>query len=164
MPFDVSVIIPTFNRGALIGATLDSVLAQSHQAAEIIVVDDGSTDNTADFVGRQYPMVKLIRTANFGAPHARNIGAGASHFEWIAFLDSDDLWMPDKLKAHARLAELAPEVSYAFSNFRIIDGQQWRSGTKFDEAPAGFFELRGCRPAPGFFVCEEPIQRRILCF
>lgn len=164
MSFEVGVVIPTFNRVGLIGATLDSVLAQSHPAAEIIVVDDGSTDDTESLVRRQYPRVKYIRIPNSGPPAARNAGVQASKSEWLAFLDSDDLWKPEKLEAHARLAELAPEVSYSFSNFRIVRDQQWSRQTKFDLAPPGYFDLPGRRPQPGFFVCEEPMLIPVLHF
>jgi len=162
MSFSVSVVIPTFNRCALIGATLDSVLAQSHPAAEIVVVDDGSTDSTENLIRRQYPSVRYIKIPNSGPPGARNVGVAATQSEWIAFLDSDDLWEPGKLQAHARLAELSPEVPYSFSNFRIVEGERWRQSTKFDATPAGYFDVRGYRPAPGFLVCAEPMVARLL--
>lgn len=102
----VSVVIPTYNRVAYITRALDSVAAQTCPPLEIIVVDDGSTDGTADMLRRDYPRVKVIRQANRGVSHARNTGIGAASGDWIAFLDSDDAWLPEKLARQLRaLAE-----------------------------------------------------------
>lgn len=94
---DVSVIIPTFNRADLLPATLDSVFAQAHSAREVIVVDDGSTDETAVVLAR-YP-VRVIVIANSGSIVARNVGLRAAAMPFVAFCDSDDLW---RLEAGAR--------------------------------------------------------------
>ena len=93
----VSVIIPTYNRAHLLPRCLDSVLAQTLEPDEIIVVDDGSTDSTQSLVRRGYPRITLITQKNRGVSAARNVGIRAARGEWLAFLDSDDAWLPEKL-------------------------------------------------------------------
>ena len=94
----VSVIIPTFDRISVLPRALDSVLAQTRPAGEVIVVDDGSTDGTAELLERDYPGVTTIRQSNRGVSAARNAGLAAASGDWIAFLDSDDEWRPQKLE------------------------------------------------------------------
>jgi glycosyltransferase involved in cell wall biosynthesis len=93
----VSVIIPTYNRGGWLREAIVSVLSQSEPPGEIIVVDDGSEDDTAVVVERFSPRVKLVRRSHGGVSAARNAGIRASSGRWLAFLDSDDLWLPGKL-------------------------------------------------------------------
>jgi len=96
-----SVIIPAFNAAATLARAIESVRAQSWPAHEIIVVDDGSTDATAD-VARQFgDAVRLIRQPNRGVSVARNAGAAAATGDWLAFLDADDWYAPDRIKLHA---------------------------------------------------------------
>ena len=99
----VSVVIPTYNRGALIAQTIESVLAQDlpPESVEIIIVDDGSTDETFDILQRLYSshgQVRLFQTSNGGVAAARNFGVEQARGEFIAFLDHDDLWLPQKLR------------------------------------------------------------------
>ena len=94
----VSVVVPTYNRAGWIGATLRSVLAQSHPAREIIVVDDGSADDTGSVVAGFAPAVQYVRQQNAGVSAARNHGVQLATSEMIAFVDSDDLWHPRKLE------------------------------------------------------------------
>lgn len=105
----VAVIIPAFNREHLIRETLESVLAQNLPADEIIVVDDGSTDNTAA-VAASYPGVQVLRQSNCGESAARNHAVRTAKSEWVAFLDSDDVWRPDKLQV--QMAALARTPGY----------------------------------------------------
>ena len=93
----ISVVIPAFNRGGTVARAIDSALAQERPAAEVIVVDDGSTDATAQVVGRYGGKCLLIRQDNAGVSSARNRGIEASRGDWIAFLDSDDYWERDHL-------------------------------------------------------------------
>ncbi|MEN8128949.1 MAG: glycosyltransferase family A protein [Pseudomonadota bacterium] len=95
---DISVIIPTHNRADLLERALDSVLKQTLQPGEIIVVDDGSTDHTAALVKDGFPQVVLLQQDNLGVSRARNQGIASAHGEWLAFLDSDDEWLPNKLE------------------------------------------------------------------
>jgi hypothetical protein len=89
-----SVIIPTFNRAALIGRTVDSVLAQERSDLEVIVVDDGSADGSLELLQRYGGRIQILRQANKGPGAARNLGLKQASGEYVAFLDSDDLWFP----------------------------------------------------------------------
>jgi glycosyltransferase involved in cell wall biosynthesis len=113
----VSVIVPAFNRERYLGAALDSALAQEHRPLEIVVVDNGSTDGTAR-VARAYPGVRYVRQANRGAAVARNVGIAASRGEILAFLDSDDLWTPDKLRRQVALLRDHPRAGYCLARMR----------------------------------------------
>jgi len=95
----VSVVIPTYNRAHLLPRALDSVLDQALPAREIIVVDDGSQDGTETLVRQRYPQVLYLYQSNAGVSQARNRGIEAARGDWIAFLDSDDAWLPTKLAA-----------------------------------------------------------------
>ena len=95
----VSVIIPTYNRGEVVLRALRSVFAQDHAVDQVIVVDDGSTDDTIERVERNFPGVELIVQTNHGVSHARNRGIERARNEWLAFLDSDDEWLPGKITA-----------------------------------------------------------------
>ena len=104
----MSVIIPTYNRARLLPRCLDSVLSQELQPLEIIVVDDGSTDTSAQLVSRDYPGIKLVSQENKGVSAARNAGINAAQGDWLAFLDSDDAWFPGKLGRQAQTVETSP--------------------------------------------------------
>jgi cellulose synthase/poly-beta-1,6-N-acetylglucosamine synthase-like glycosyltransferase len=94
----VSVVIPAYNAAATIAAAIESVLAQTRPPEEIIVVDDGSKDETSAVVELFGPAVRLLRQANAGCGQARNTGAREARGTWLAFLDADDLWLPTKLE------------------------------------------------------------------
>jgi GT2 family glycosyltransferase len=96
-----SVVIPAFNSAATLARAIESVRAQSWPAHEIIVVDDGSTDATAGVVRQFGDVVRLIQQNNSGVSVARNAGAAAATGDWLAFLDADDWYAPDRLKLHA---------------------------------------------------------------
>lgn len=95
----ISVVIPAYNAADTIKETLDSVGSQTRLADEVIVVDDGSTDDTAAVVSADYPDIKLVQTKNSGAAAALNKGISRCQGDLIAFLDADDIWMPGKLEA-----------------------------------------------------------------
>ena len=95
----ISVDIPCSNAAPYIGAALRSVLSQSDVELEVIVVDDGSRDGSADLVRREFPQVRLIEQANQGVAAARNAGINAASHDWIAFVDADDIWLAGKLAA-----------------------------------------------------------------
>lgn len=104
MPTSVGVVIPTFNRAHLLGRALDSVLAQTLRPRQIVVVDDGSTDATAELLAK-YPDVICLRQENRGVSAARNFGIRHCGCDWIALLDSDDEWLPEKLRVQFEALE-----------------------------------------------------------
>jgi glycosyltransferase involved in cell wall biosynthesis len=104
----ISVIIPSHNRASTLPRALDSVLAQSKAAHEIIVVDDGSQDETSSLLTRHYPDCRYLYQPNRGVSSARNLGIAQARGEWIALLDSDDAWLPDKLALQAEALEQHP--------------------------------------------------------
>lgn len=115
--FIISVVIPAYNAGPYIRRTLESVLRQTHPADEIIVVDDGSTDNTADVAASYGDSVVLIRQENAGASVARNTGIEAAKGNWIAFLDGDDEWIPERLERQAAHLAKNPDLAWTMSNY-----------------------------------------------
>lgn len=117
MKFSIAVIIPTYNRCNLIGRAVESVLRQSFPAEEICVVDDGSCDGTQDFIRSTFPEVKYVYQENAGVSSARNRGLVETSAEWVAFLDSDDVWLDKKLEVQRAAFEAAP-------NFRLIHSDE----------------------------------------
>jgi len=119
----ISVIIPCYNRSRLLKRAIDSALAQTVRASEIIVVDDGSTDNTRQLCATYGDRIKYVAQKNAGASVARNTGAMLARSSWIAFLDSDDYWMPCHL---ARMVEAIEktngEARFYFSDIQIGEG------------------------------------------
>ena len=96
--FKVSVVIPTYNRVKYLSRAINSVLKQSLPVNEIIVVDNGSTDQTSIFIKQKFPSIKVINEKKRGVSFARNAGIKNCKNEWIAFLDSDDEWMESKIE------------------------------------------------------------------
>lgn len=119
----VSVIIPTYNRAETVSRTIWSVIGQTYQQTEIIVVDDGSTDRTIEILEGFGDRIQVIRQANRGPSAARNIGVSHSHGDIIAFLDSDDTWRKTKLENQVRMMEAGGErVMCCICNSEIIVG------------------------------------------
>lgn len=106
----VSVIIPTYNRGWIIKEAVDSVLAQDYRDFELIVVDDGSTDNTPEVLDAYRGTIKVFRQENKGVSAARNRGIAEASGRFIAFLDSDDLWLPQKLSRQVEFFNTTPDA------------------------------------------------------
>jgi Glycosyltransferases, probably involved in cell wall biogenesis len=115
----VTVIIPCYNHGRFLTDAIDSVLRQTWPDLELIVVDDGSTDDTAAVVGRVTDArVRLLRTAHRGVSAARNAGLEEARGELIAFLDADDIWEPTKLERQVALMDAEPDVALVFTDLR----------------------------------------------
>lgn len=106
----ITVIIPTYNRAHLLPRALDSVLQQSYQTLQIICVDDGSTDDTRNLLANYYPQVQYLSTPQRGVSYARNYGARAADAQWLAFLDSDDQWLPHKLQVQVDALTQHPDA------------------------------------------------------
>lgn len=126
-----SVIVPAFNSVERIGGVLASVLAQTRSDLELIVVDDGSSDGTAERVERLAdgePRLRLIRQPNTGTVGARNAGIDAAAGSYVSFLDDDDLWMPDYLERVARPLEGDPGIGIAYSDAWVLNARSGRVG------------------------------------
>jgi glycosyltransferase involved in cell wall biosynthesis len=106
----ISVIIPTYNRAQVLGRAIQSVLNQTLPAQEIIVVDDGSSDNTPALMADSFPQCTYLQQPNLGVSAARNRGIEAASGDWLAFLDSDDEWLAGKLEAQRDMLERQPEL------------------------------------------------------
>jgi hypothetical protein len=116
----VSLVIPAYNKGRFLAEAIDSVLAQSYSNFEIIVVDDGSTDETKEVAGR-YSSVNYFFQQNRGVSAARNAGLKQSKGSYVVFLDADDRLLPDALKIGVECLEAHPECAFASGHIRIID-------------------------------------------
>jgi glycosyltransferase involved in cell wall biosynthesis len=115
----ITAIVPTYNREATVGRAVDSALAQVYPAAEIIVVDDGSQDGTRDRLRPYHERIRYIHQPNAGVSAARNRGASEARSEWIAFLDSDDCWLPGHLeRMAAAIRATRGEAALYFSDMR----------------------------------------------
>ncbi len=117
----VSVIIPTYNRAEYVTQAIDSVLAQTYTDYEIIVVDDGSTDKTREVLEPYMDKITYIYQENIGVSVARNRGIKAAKGDWIAFLDSDDEWLPGKLAVQIRAVERHPQLVAHMINVNLTN-------------------------------------------
>lgn len=106
----VSVVIPCYNGATFLRETLDSVLAQTYPVMEVLVIDDGSTDDSATIAESYGPPIRVIRQPNQGESVARNRGIDEARGDWIAFLDADDLWFEDKLHKQIAFTKIHPEI------------------------------------------------------
>ena len=139
MPGKISVIIPLFNKSSYIARALNSVLNQTYQDFEVIVVDDGSTDDGAEIVvGFNDSRIRLIRQENRGVSAARNRGVNEATSDFIAFLDADDEWMPRHLETIIRLRVKFPDAGMYTTSYKIRtnDGTiQWAKYEFIPDAP-----------------------------
>ena len=158
--FGIAVIIPSWNRAHLITNALDSVLAQSCLPDEIIVVDDGSTDNTRDIIQTGYPMVKLISQENKGVSAARNTGITSTTHEWIALLDSDDKWQPQKLEKQCQQLAMHPDYLICHTNETWIRRGRYVNQMKKHQKKGGHI-FQHCLPLCAISPSSVMIHRRI---
>jgi glycosyltransferase involved in cell wall biosynthesis len=162
MAATVSVLIPAFNARHFIEEALDSVAAQTLLPVEIVVVDDGSVDSTADVVenwtARTGMPVKLIRQANQGVPVARNRGMAEAAGEWVALLDADDLWLPNHLAVLMQARDTHPRAVAVFGD-TVHFSHAWPNTGPItrDKAIAA-----GQASAPGLFVLSANLFEAIL--
>ena len=167
MQTTVAAVIPTFNRASLVSRAIDSVMRQTFLPSEIIVVDDGSTDNTEDLISEKYHSVSYLKTENRGVSAARNIGIKATKSEWIAFLDSDDEWLPQKLEK--QIAKISNQ-----HNYKIIHCEEiWfrngrRVNPKIKHKKYGGYIFEKCLPlcviSPSAVVIHRDIFQELGCF
>lgn len=113
----VSTIIPVYNGAETIARAIDSALAQDFEGQEIIVVNDGSTDDTAEILARYRDRIRAIHQQNRGVSAARNAGAKIAYGKYLAFLDADDTWLPEKLSKVVLALENNPQAVLAFSDY-----------------------------------------------
>ena len=130
--YSVSVVIPAYNAEKCIERTVNSVLAQTLMPDKIIVVDDGSTDGTANVLAKYGDKIKYIYQENAGVSAARNTGIEAANSEWIAFVDADDEWLEDKLELQNELLKRNPELVWVSANFMRCLCDEGRSGPTVD--------------------------------
>lgn len=125
-----SVVIPAFNAAETIVSTVHSALTQTETALEVVVVNDGSTDDTAEIVGRiDDPRIRLVNQANQGLPAARNAGIRASQGAYVAFLDSDDLLLPDFLHLGIEALQRMVRPGFAYTDAYVLDDATGRVRT-----------------------------------
>lgn len=119
----ISVVIPTYNRASLVSDAIESALRQTVAPTEVIVVDDGSQDETQDVVQRFGRRVRYVLQPNAGVAAARNTGTSHASGEWVAFLDSDDIWEQDKLDLQLAALRNWPDIGWSLTDFTVVDGQ-----------------------------------------
>ena len=164
---NISVIIPTFNRKETLKRAIQSVVMQSYTPYEIIVIDDGSNDGTKEWLKDNFPNVKYIYQMNSGVSSARNKGIKFARGDWIALLDSDDEWLPSKLKDQAYEIELNPAAKFLHTNeIWIRNGVRVNQMKKHKKYGGYIFEkcLDICRISPSSVLIKKDIFDEIGMF
>ncbi len=159
----ISVVIPCYNRQKYIGAAIESALAQTWETLEVIVVDDGSTDDSLSIVKSFGDRIKLIVQPNGGVAQARNTGIDAASGDWIALLDSDDIWLPNKLQRQMDVLKLFPESVLLHTLCSTIDADDKPCGApaqtvsdKFE--PEALFKLmHHCFPTTSSVMIRKDV-------
>ena len=163
----ISVIIPTFNRAHLLPRALDSILSQSCIPNEIIVVDDGSNDDTSVLMTSVYPEIVFIQQSNTGVSSARNVGIKRASGDWIAFLDSDDEWLPEKLKTQMNALYKNPEIKICHTNeIWIRNGTRVNPKKKHEKFGGWIFQkcLPLCCISPSSVIIHKSVFKEIGLF
>jgi glycosyltransferase involved in cell wall biosynthesis len=148
----VAVIIPAYNAERFLDETLESVRAQTAPPSEIIVVDDGSTDRTAEVACRHH--VTVLSQPNTGPSAARNAAIRHTGQPWVAFLDADDVWEPDKLAVQWHAVQICPEAGGVFSDFVEFDATGPVGAPYFSRKPH-YWAVKRTEVAPGVMVCDR---------
>ena len=163
----ISVIVPTYNRAHQLPRTLDSILCQSCSPKEIIVVDDGSTDETLALMTSEYPEIVFIQQQNTGVSSARNVGIKRASGDWIAFLDSDDEWLPEKLEIQMKALYENPEIKICHTNeIWIRNGKRVNPKKKHEKFGGWIFQkcLPLCCISPSSVIIHKSIFKEIGLF
>lgn len=154
----VSVLIPTYNRAEYLGEAIESVLAQTYRDFEIVVVDDGSTDNTSELV-RRYPCVQYVYQDHAGIPQARNRALAEAKGELIAWLDSDDLYAPKKLEKQVRYVLDHPDCSIVFCLPKSFSNIEYAEMTADQRRLVNVYGKNYCTYLPSALIRRELFQR-----
>lgn len=165
----ISVVIPTYNRDKLLSDAIDSVLSQTVTPLEILVVDDGSTDSSASVLRSYGDKIRVIRQENSGVSVARNVGIRAARGSLIAFLDSDDVWLPDRLEQGMQCLERNAGVALVHSDVFLDSGglrtRPRRGREKFSGyCYAQFFEESPAYPILSTVMVRATAIKSIGCF
>lgn len=162
----VSVIIPTYNRAPLLPRAMDSIIAQTCTDWEIILVDDGSTDDTPVVAARYEQQLghrlTVIRQPNAGSSAARNRGIDAARGEFIAFLDSDDEFLPRKLERQLELFRRCPQLGLVYCDSSYINLQGARQASVFDTKAPQARRVSYREVAPGLCLCDDSFFTHLL--
>jgi glycosyltransferase involved in cell wall biosynthesis len=143
-------VIPTYNYAHGVGRAIESVLAQTRPADEIVVVNDGSTDGTLAALAGFEPRVRVLSQSNSGAAAARNRGVRALNTDWVAFLDQDDEWLPEKLERQWAALESVPGVAYSTTGaYTFQDGRPTGIALPDPQRIAREFRYCNCFGFPG---------------
>lgn len=160
MQTTVSVIIPTYNRKHTLERALDSVIAQQHCVEEIILVDDGSTDNTVEWAEANYPNVIVLAQKNKGVSAARNAGIARASGQWIALLDSDDYWYPTKIGRQLQTLQQLKDLRLCHSDEHWIrHGKRVNQMNKHHKTGGWIFEqcLPLCAISPSASLIKKSV-------
>ena len=163
---DISVVIPTYNRYDFLKRALASVYAQTYLPKEVIVIDDGSTDNTAN-IQKDFPTIKYIYQENAGVSSARNTGIKSGTYEWIAFLDSDDTWHKDKLSEQVLFHQKNPNIFISYTDEKWIrDSKEVKVPKKFRKFGGDIFNecLSHCIIAPSASLLHRSLFEKVAYF
>jgi len=161
---EISVVVPVYNRKDYLRESLDSILQQSYPPSEIVIVDDGSTDNSLEIINSYKERVKSLRIENSGAGNARRIGVEATSYPWIAFCDSDDIWLPDHLERRVKLLSEYPDTNFSFSDMLPFGPAALPNRTYFSDAPPNWWEKLGKPDQHGFINLNHSPYRTFLSF
>jgi len=156
----ISIIIPAYNRAWIIKEAIDSVLAQNFYDFELIVVDDGSSDNTLEILSSYRNKIKVIKQINRGVSAARNKGILSSSGDYIAFLDSDDIWLPGKLETQFEFFKNNPEALICQTEeIWIKNGKRMNPGKRHKKVSGMFFEksLELCLVSPSAVMMKRSL-------
>ena len=156
----VSVIIPTFNRACLLGRSIESVLSQTYNDYEIIVVDDGSDDGTGEIIKSFNKQIRFFRIPHSGVSKARNTGIDNAKGDWISFLDSDDYWLPQKLEKQMAYLNVNPEYRICHTDeIWIKNGKRINQGKKHKKYAGWFFSssLNLCLISPSTVIIAREV-------
>ncbi len=149
----VTIIIPVYNGEAFLEAAVESALNQSFNDFEIIVIDDGSTDKTAEILNTLSPHLRIFSQQNKGAYAARNLGLQHAKGEYIAFLDSDDIWFPNRLALQVAMLNTDKELGLIYGDGKIVKSGQEENGSTFFQ--------NGNKPERGI-VFSQLVQRNFI--